>query len=123
MTIRKVGAGRPSLRLRSTCSELLRQAGHLCLATVPLLVGVDLLAHFEAESLHPLYRLVHLRGLLYPVQLLILDLPVQRLNGVLGEPRYAPQPIQDRVSVLHHKFAVRVHAFFSLGLTTPPTIL
>jgi hypothetical protein len=27
------------------------------------------------------------------------------------------------VSVLHHKFAVRVHAFFSLGLTTPPTIL
>src|SRR5215212_3052547 len=59
------------------------------------------------------YRKHHciLHGGRHTVQVLVLDPPVQRLYGVLGELRYTPQPIQDRPDVLQHEFALGVHAF------------
>jgi hypothetical protein len=82
-------------------------------AGVPLLVDVQLLADLDAEGLHPLQRLAHLHGLRRPVQVLILDPPIQRLKSVLGEPGHAPQLIQDRTGILQHEFALGLHTFSS----------
>jgi hypothetical protein len=48
-----------------------------------LLVGVQLLAHLNADSLQALKSLTYLNGLRQAVQVLILDPGVKRLGGVL----------------------------------------
>jgi hypothetical protein len=52
--------------------------------SVPVLVGVQLLADLQAEVMHPLQRLTYLNGLRQAVQDLILDPGVKRLSDVLG---------------------------------------
>jgi hypothetical protein len=83
---------------------------------VPVLVGVDLLANLQAEGLHTFQGLAQFPGLGLTVQVLILNLGMQRLRRVLNEPGHAPQALPDRAGVLQDEFAVGLHAIHSSRL-------
>jgi hypothetical protein len=59
------------------------KSGQPRLRSVPVLVGIQLLAHLDAYSLQVFQGLRHLYGFRSAIEVLVLDLSVQRLSSFL----------------------------------------